>query len=741
MERNARLLYDKEATCFNEALPLGNGRIGAMVYGGIHEETISLNEDTLWSGYLKEQNIEDYPSVYQRAKEFFASGERAKAQECLEQGFGDYLVQMYLPVGDLKIKMDHQTGLKYSRSLQLDEAVCRVAYENAGNAYAREMLVSEPHQVLAVQLKSSHKQGLSFTVSLEGKLKCAYQSVKGAVLLTGKAPDCTPEYGNAKRTEEGLDYTKEAVSYACAFLVRTKGGSVRYEKESVKVEHAEEATVYLSIRTNFAGFDKVPKGDTYIQQCRKDIEEAAAVGYERLKEESITSHRILYDRCSISLGEDSYSEIPTDMRLKRMQDGEEDTGLYTLLFAMGKYLTVTGSRPGTQPLNLQGIWNDNTTPPWASNYTLNINTEMNYWPTLAFGLFECYEPFIRFVEELSVSGAETAKNYYGTEGWVCHHSSDIWRMTHPGTNRLPQSAQWGFWNMASGWLSVMLWEYYRYTKDVSYLERVYPIMEGAAAFYRSLLMETKEGLILPLSTSPENNYIEQGQTHAIDRSTAMTQEILYDLFGVVSLAAEVLGVSNEYGQLKKRLKRPFIQENKELCEWDKEHEVWDIHHRHISHLYGLFPSNQFAGQKEILSACKKVLESRGDGGTGWSLAWKINLWARLGDGEHALQLLKNQLRLVPANVTGHDVGGGSYPNLFCAHPPFQIDGNFGAASGILQMLVQCDEADNPILLPALPASWKKGMVENVYLPNKRKVSFAWEDGKIVWSKIDEVFDV
>ena len=733
------LYYNREATCFNEALPLGNGRIGAMVYGGIVEEKISLNEDTLWSGYPKQQNVEDYPAIYQKARRLFESGKIAEAQGCLESGFGDYLVQMYLPLADLKIKMEHadEGETHYQRILQLDKAIHQVDYVVDGVSYEREMFVSEPHQVLAIRFVSSKKAGTSFEALLEGRLKCEYVSVESAVMLNGKAPDCSPEYGSAKRTVEGLDYTTDGVSYACAITVKTQGGQVTYGEQSIKVQNADEVTLYLGIRTNYKGFDKVPEGEGYIGQCLKDIKKACAVGYDQLKEDSISSHSHLYDRCQISLSEGEETNTPTDVRLTQLQEGVKDNGLYALLFNVGKYLTIAGSRKGTQPMNLQGIWNDKLIPPWAGNYTLNINTEMNYWPTLACGLLECYEPFIRMVEELAISGKETAENYYGLEGWVCHHSSDIWRMTHPGTNRLPRNAQWGCWNMASGWLSVMLWEYYRHTLDKEYLKRIYPVMEGAARFYRGLLIESEGKLVLPLSTSPENNYIKDGQMHAIDRSTAMTQEILYDLFGAVGAAGEILGFTNEYRQLQKRLKRPMIQTNGELCEWDEEHEVWDAHHRHISHLYGLFPSNQFAENEEILSACRKVLESRGDGGTGWSLAWKINLWARIRDGEHALKLLNNQLRMVSAKEDGHDVGGGSYPNLFCAHPPVQIDGNFGATSGIIQMLVQCDEMGNPILLPALPKSWSRGKVENLHLPGNRILSFAWKDGKILWRKIDE----
>lgn len=734
------LRYKTQATCFNEALPLGNGRIGAMVYGGILEEKISLNEDTLWSGYPKEKNIEDYPSVYRNAISLFDEGRIEEAQKLLESSFGDHLVQMYLPLADLKIQMKHLEDCavsRYSRVLKLDSAVHTVSYVMDGKRYMRECFVSEPHQVMAIRFTCSDKASISFCATLDGRFPCK-QKKNGAgngFLICGTAPNSVAEYGRTYKGDGVHVMDGKGVSYACAVAVTTKGGAVTYDGDSIRVENADEAVLYFGARTNFIRFDQFPSGDAYQAECVSDVMRAVFVDYKVLKKESIRSHKKLYNRCQISFGEGTMTRIPTDVRLKRLQEGHEDNGLYALLFNFGKYLTITGSRYGTQPMNLQGIWNDKVIPPWNSNYTLNINTEMNYWPTLGMGLFECFEPFVRFVEELAQSGRETASVYYGADGWVCHHSSDLWRLTHPGTNRLSGNAQWGFWNMASGWLSVMLWKYYRYTLDKAYLERIYPVMEGAARFYRELLAECVGELILPLSTSPENNYIEDtgsgSEVHAIDESTAMTQEILYDLFVAVSEASKVLGLADDYEKLIPRLKRPAVQTDGELCEWHREHGVWDVHHRHVSHLYGLFPSRQFDGNSELLESCRKVLESRGDDGTGWSLAWKINLWARLGDGEHALKLLKRQLRPVAAGEEGHDDGGGSYPNLFCAHPPFQIDGNFGVTSGIMEMLVQCDSDGNIMLLPALPTEWKKGSVKNLRLPGNHSVSFTWENGKVI----------
>lgn len=764
------LRYKNEAACFNEALPLGNGRIGAMVYGGAWEEKISLNEDTLWSGYPKKANRENYPLVYRKAKQLFEEGKIAEAQRLLENSFGDYLVQMYLPLADLKIRMQYGEEYgevkRYSRVLRLDSAIHTVTYVVNDKRYTRECFVSEPFQVLAVRFLCDRESSISFEVFPEGRLLCGkeYSSEEccasdrksdenGMICICGTAPNSVAEYGSAYRSLDAQIYDGKGIRYAYAVSVKARGGTVSCRGDKIRVDKADEAVLYFGVRTNFRGFDLFPSGDEYKSVCIREVKSASELDYEVLKKASIRSHKKLYNRCQISFGAKTRKRISTDARLKQLWGGAQDNGLYALLFNFGKYLTIAGSRTGTQAMNLQGIWNDRLLPPWNSNYTLNINTEMNYWPTLGMGLFECYEPFIRMVEELAESGRKTAELYYGAEGWVCHHSSDIWRLTHPGTNRLPGNAQWGFWNMASGWLSVMLWDYYRYTLDISYLKRIFPIIEGAARFYRGLLVECNGELILPLSTSPENNYIrrnnikrndlsskdkesntESALVCAIDCSTAMTQEILSDLFGAVSEASKVLGLSGkqgcDYDRIRAKLKRPVIQSNGELCEWSKEHEVWEAYHRHVSHLYGMFPSDQFAGNTEWMEACRKVLESRGDGGTGWSLAWKINLWARLGDGEHALRLLNDQLRPVPSQEDGHDVGGGSYPNLFCAHPPFQIDGNFGAASGIMQMLIQCDEKGDPMLLPALPKSWRKGSVKNVCLPGNRRISFAWEDGKV-----------
>ena len=730
------LWYKQPAENFNEALPIGNGRIGACVYGGINEETISLNEDTLWSGYPKEILKENYPDTYKKAAELVNCGKKTEAQRLLEENFGDYLVQVYLPLGNLKIKQPHTGRISgYRRELRIDKALHRVIYRCGGKEYIRECFVSCDAQVLVVHFSCSQGASINFSAWLESQLKCSFETQGSLVCMSGNAPECVAGFGDMYKTTDYQIYSddpsQKGMGFAAAMSVKINGGNVQTVGKKIFVSDADDATLYISLRTAFEGWNKHPSYSSkdYRKQCFADLNETRKILYFDLVNENIAAHKTLYERCEISLKNSKNSRLPTDRRLEAHAQGAEDNSLYALLFNYGRYLTIASSREGTQPSNLQGIWNEKLLPPWNSNYTLNINTEMNYWPCLACGLFECYEPLIKMAEELAESGKITAKTYYGADGWVCHHSSDIWRVTHPATNRLNNNAQWGFWNMSSGWISVMLWNYFRYTLDKEYLKRIYPVIEGAALFYKQLLTEKNGELVLSPSTSPENNYIENSETHAVDTDTAMTQEILFDLFSAVGEAQEILGLENKYSDLASRLKRPRIQSDGLLCEWGGEYDVWDVNHRHVSHLYGLFPSNQFTDEQKRASV--KTLKQRGDGGTGWSLAWKINLWARLGDGEHALKLLDNQLKPVPSECDTADRPGGSYPNLFCAHPPFQIDGNFGAASGIIEMLVQADKDGNPVLLPALPEKWKEGRVKGMVLPGGKKVSFSWEDGKIL----------
>lgn len=736
------LWYRRPAACFNEALPLGNGRLGACVYGGVKAARFSLNEDTLWSGYPRSSQ-ESCAAVYRQARQLALEERFREAEELLEQRFGDFLVQMYLPLGDLCIEMEHGDAARdYRRELSLETAVHTVSYRVDGRAYTRECFVSHPAQVLAIRIACDRAGSVGFTARLSPKLRARRLEEGGAAYIDGYCPVCLAPYGHTYGSDAEKLYAdadeEKGVGYRAGLKVVAAGGTVAVSGAGITVAGADEAVVYVAVRTSFNGPFRHPvtDGRPYREPCAGDLEAAAQKGFEALRADSVADYRRLYARVSLDLGGGEAGGLPTDERLVRHARGERgDNALYTLLFNFGRYLTIAASRTGTQPMNLQGLWNEELTPPWNCNYTLNINTEMNYWPTLGCGLFECYEPLVTLTKELCQAGRSTARRYYGAEGFVSHHATDLWRVTHPSTNRLEGSTQWGQWCLSGGWLTVMLVEYYRYTGDKGYLREIYPVIRDCAAFYQSLLVQQEGGWILCPSTSPENRYRTADGSQPLDKTTAMTMQILRDVFSCACAAARELGEDPApYADTLARLAGCTVLSDGTLNEWYAPHEDWEVHHRHVSHLYGLYPSHQFGGNPALRAACRKSLEKRGDGGTGWSLAWKVNLWAMLGDGERALRLLDRQLHPVDSRNEEHDAGGGSYPNLLCAHPPFQIDGNFGACAGILHMLVQPRE-DAVELLPALPEAWRDGELTGVYLPGRKRLDIQWRDGRVTRQRL------
>ncbi len=792
-----RLWYRQAAKNWNEALPVGNGRIGGMIYGDPAREQIDLNEDTLWSGqpYF---STGEYSGIYEKAKDAVLKGRCKDAQELLEQSFGDALVQMYLPLGTLWVEMLHgQPGetpvKKYRRELRLDTSLHTVSYKMDDVYFTRKTVASVPHQVLAMQITADTPASVSFQASLVGAMPCVRTTdtvksvssqtsladaadgtdirVSDICFITGNCPVCkaAPKatYNSPEAKFYGQKDSEKGVAYRAGLYIEAKGGCIRQAQDQIQVIDADEAVLYVAIRTSFNGPFRHPVLEEleYMDACRQDLMTAAKLGFDSILAEAIAEHQRLYRRTELDLGTSEVSPLPTDERLIRHANGEPDPALYALLFHYGRYLTIAASRPGTQPMNLQGIWNNHLIPPWSSNYTLNINTEMNYWPTLAAGLEECYEPLLRMIEELHTAGQKTAVQYYGAPGFVSHHATDLWRTSYPSTNLLPGSCQWGFFPMSSGWLCAMAMDYYRYTRNLSFLERFYPILKDAADFYRALLMEKDGYLILCPSTSPENNYRmdpdKADEISPLDLTATMSMAIVRDVFGAVTEAAGILGQdASPYQEALPRLYPYSIASDGTLNEWYQEHAEWDTHHRHVSHLYGLFPSRQIsADTPALMEACRNTLEKRGDESTGWSIAWKINLWARLGDGDRALKLLDRYLQPVDA-AADRSQAGGTYSNLLCAHPPFQIDGNFGACRGILEMLVQgtdggsslckdtgcqislsnnaackaaqCKKTEDSLqLLPALPSAWNKGALYGYHLSAHTTIDIVWEDGKIV----------
>lgn len=736
-----RLWYEQPAANWNETLPLGNGRIGAVIYGNAENETISLNEDTLWTGYPRAYAGAPRDSVFKSIRKKILENKNDEAQTLFENEFSEYLVQMYQPLGDIVIQTQADSAVTaYSRALDLSNAIHTVHYRCGGAAYTRESFVSFPHQVMAVRLFCDQTKGLSFTVTLQGSLKHTVSFTDG-IYIEGNCPVCRTPYGQVPKEEHKFYSENDAekgVGYRAGMRI-VSDGTVIYSGNSAQVTAASQAVVFFAVRTSFNGPFRHPvtDGRPYRSACEADLENAVRTGYDALKSAHIADYTALYDRVVLDLGESKNGALPTDKRLYRHAAGENDPSLYALLFNFGRYLTISASREGTTATNLQGIWNAKHMPPWSGNYTTNINTEMNYWPTLVCSLPECYRPLIDFVKNLNIAGRKTAKDFYGARGFATHHNSDLWCTTHPSGNHLHNSTQWGFWNMAGGWFSVMLYDYYRYTSDTKYLKEVFTVLKDAAEFYADLLIEDTDGrLILCPSTSPENNYLTETGYTPLDKTTEMSMSIVRDVFSCYIAAADILGENaEEIAALLPKLRGFSLMADGRLNEWYGEHKDWDTEHRHVSHLYALFPSKQITADDAALAeACRKTLERRGDGGTGWSLAWKINLWARLRDGNHALRLLDNQLKPVDSAIDAPSTAGGSYINLFCAHPPFQIDGNFGAASGIAQMLLQ-EKHGEPILLPALPDAWPNGSVKGFALPGGKHIDFVWKNGKITEQRL------
>ncbi len=726
-QNDHRLWYRESAKNFNEALPLGNGRMGAMVYGGVREEKLNLNEETLWAGRPR-QSEKACADVWQEAQALSRAGRFKEAQALLESRFGDFLIQPYLPLGDLEIRMAHgEAAENYRRELNLIDACHRTSYACAGVQYDRECFVSAADQVLAMSLTARGGR-VSFSLALKNALKAVVTAQGNEVTLLGRCPDRVYDETGSYYVYEGQN-----VGYCAAARVLTVGGSVHAQEGYLAVTDAEEAVILLAIRTDFVDAFTTPGGADVVALCRADLDAAEKKGYAALKEAHIADHQAMYGRCWLHLGESGESALPTDERMKRHEEGRHDLSLYALLFHYGRYLTLGCSRPGCQPSNLQGIWNDKLLPPWCSNYTMNINTEMNYWPVLAANLSECYEPLLRLAGELRRAGRETAQNYYGAPGFCSHHATDLWRSVHPGTAFVKNSCQWGEWPLSSAWISAMAWDAYRYSADEALLQELTPLLKDCADFYCALLEEKGGFLIFCPSTSPENNYEKDGEACPLDYTTTMTTALIREVLGCLIEALDMQGRNAEpYRTVRAKLRPYTLNPDGTLNEWYDCHEDWDRHHRHVSHLYGLFPGTQIDERTpELMEACRKSLEKRGDASTGWSLAWKINLWARLRDGNRAQRLIDTQLIMVDSAQEDITYHGGTYPNLFCAHPPFQIDGNFGACSGILQMLVQKNAAGETVLLPALPDEWQAGELHGVRLPDGEEISFRWANGRVI----------
>jgi alpha-L-fucosidase 2 len=768
------LWYDEPAVDWYEALPIGNGTLGAMVYSGVEKETLQLNENTLYSGEPGLRHVEmDVTRSLEKVKKLIAQEKLAEAQDVIKAEWLGRANDCYQPFGHIYIEFDHDRDFtNYRRELNIQNAILKTEYQVGEVSYQREVFASNPDNVIVMEAAANRKGSISCRIKLEGAHPTASSHVENNTLvMKGQAPafalwkriEQIQGWGQQWMYPELFDENGEVIPgrdrvmygdlldgkgtfYEGRVGVKLTGGTLEVEGDQLVIKNADKIELVLSGDTSYDGFDKSPskEGVDPSVVARANLKNALDKGFDKLKEDHVRDYQELFNRVEFSIGEmTAQSRKTTDERIALFNNGE-DISFAALFMQYNRYLTIASSREGGQPINLQGVWNKDIIPPWSGSYTMNINAQIYYWMTEAANLEECVEPLFRLTKELSVNGAKHAREAFGLDGWAAHHNTAIWRQAQP-----VEKWNCSFWPFSAAWLCQHIMTHYQFTNDKVFLEEYWPVMKGAAQFLSGWLIQTPEGYYTtPVGSSPENRFYAPLNREEVAFCQGPTMDIMLvkELFTNCITSAEILGIDDpllvtleeQVGNLQ-----PYkIGSQGQLLEWDKEYDEIYPDHRHISHLYGLCPGNEITRDKtpELFEAVKRSMEIRGDEGTGWAMAWKSVCWARLKDGNHAYKVLNNLFK------PGDYDESGLIPNLLSSGPPFNIDGNFGGGAAIIEMLLQSHETKNvdgeemPLIeiLPALPDAWEKGHISGLRARNGFEIDIKWEQGKLVYATVQSL---